>query len=74
MRPKEFGYEVIQDVHHSISYRNMHTGNMKVNNNILVAGKSFLIEDIYLLQKLNLRPEKKEKDKSENDKTRQTIH
>jgi len=63
MRPKEFGYEVIQDVHHSISYRNMHTGNMKVNNNILVAGKSFLIEDIYLLQKLNLRPEKKEKDK-----------
>jgi hypothetical protein len=63
MRPKEFGYEVIQDVHPSISYRNMSTGNMKVNDDVMVAGKSFLIEDIYLMQKLNLRPEKKDKDR-----------
>lgn len=63
MRPKEFGYEVIENVHPSISYRNMHTGIMKVNDNVLVASKKFLIEDIYLMQKLNLRPEKKDKDR-----------
>jgi hypothetical protein len=30
---------------------------------LLVASKEFLIEDIYLMQKLRLRPEKKEKDR-----------
>lgn len=63
MRPKEFGYEVVTDAKSSISYRNMNTGVMKVNDNILVASKEFLIEDIYLMQKLNLRPDKKDKDR-----------
>ena len=64
MRPREFGYEVVKDMSRpSISYRNMNTGNMKVNNKVMVASKEFLIEDIYLMQKLNLRPEKKDKDK-----------
>jgi hypothetical protein len=31
--------------------------------NILVASKKFLLEDLYLLNKLNLRPEKKSKDR-----------
>ena len=30
---------------------------------ISVAGRRFLIDDVYLMQKLGLRPEKKEKDK-----------
>ena len=64
MRPKEFGYEVVKDMTRpSISYMNMNTGNMKVNNKVMVASKEFLIEDIYLMQKLNLRPEKKDKDR-----------
>ena len=64
MRPGEFGYEVAKDVTKpSISYRNMNTGNMKVSDKVLVASKEFLVEDIYLMQKLNLRPEKKDKDR-----------
>ena len=64
MRPNEFGYEVVKDVTRpSISYRNMSTGNIKVNDKVMVASKEFLIEDIYLMQKLNLRPEKKDKDR-----------
>lgn len=64
MRPEEFGYEVMKDLTRpSISYRNMNTGNMKVNDKVMVASKAFLVEDIYLMQKLNLRPEKKDKDR-----------
>lgn len=64
MRPKEFGYEVVKDVTRpKISYRNMNTGNIKVSDKVMVASKEFLIEDIYLMQKLNLRPEKKHKDR-----------
>jgi hypothetical protein len=36
---------------------------VKINNNVMVASKEFLIEDIYLMHKLKLRPEKKEKDR-----------
>ena len=34
-----------------------------IDNRIYVAGKSFLIDDIYLMQNLGLRPEKREKDR-----------
>ena len=64
MRPKEFGYGVVKNVsRRGVSYRDMETGRVKVNNNIIVASKEFLIEDIYLMHKLKLRPEKKEKDR-----------
>lgn len=64
MRPEEFGYEVVKDATRpNISYRDMNTGNMKVSDKVMVASKEFLIEDIYLMQKLNLRPEKKDKDR-----------
>jgi hypothetical protein len=64
MRPKEFGYGVVKSASRKgITYRNMDTGRMKTNKNILVASKAFLIEDIYLMHKLKLRPEKKEKDR-----------
>lgn len=64
MRPKEFGYSVASTAsRRGISYRNMDTGRVKINNKVLVASKEFLIEDIYLMHKLKLRPEKKEKDR-----------
>ena len=63
MRPKEFGYEVVLSRRPGITYRNLNTGKMIKNNRVYLASKEFLIEDIYLMQKLNLRPEKKEKDR-----------
>lgn len=64
MRPKEFGYGVVESTYKAgISYRNMATGRVKINKDIVVASKAFLIEDIYLMHKLKLRPEKTEKDR-----------
>jgi len=63
MRPNEFGYEVIQTRKRGVTYRNQSTNKTIIDNRIYVAGKSFLIDDIYLMQKLGLRPEKREKDR-----------
>lgn len=63
MRPKEFGYEVVLSRRRGITYRNLETGKLVTNNKVYIASKEFLIEDIYLMQKLKLRPEKKEKDR-----------
>ena len=63
MRPKEFGYEVVLSRRKGITYRNINTGKLVTNNKVYIASKEFLIEDIYLMQKLRLRPEKKEKDR-----------
>ena len=63
MRPKEFGYEVVLSRRKGITYRNNETGKLVTNNKVYIASKEFLIEDIYLMQKLKLRPEKKEKDR-----------
>lgn len=63
MRPKEFGYEVALSKRRGITYRDVNTGKLINDKRPFVASKEFLIEDIYLMQKLNLRPEKKEKDR-----------
>ena len=63
MRPKEFGYDVARTKRRGIQYRNPVTNKIIKNKNVFVASKEFLIEDIYLMQKLRLRPEKKEKDR-----------
>lgn len=63
MRPNEFGYEVALTKKRGMVYRNHNTGKIINDKNILIASKEFLIEDIYLMQKLKLRPEKKEKDR-----------
>ena len=63
MRPKEFGYEVALSKRRGITYRDVNTGKLINDKRLFVASKEFLIEDIYLMQKLNLRPEKKEKDR-----------
>ena len=63
MRPKEFGYEVIESKKRGVTYRNKDTGTMVHDKRIYIAGRSFLLDDVYLMQKLGLRPEKKEKDR-----------
>jgi hypothetical protein len=63
MRPKEFGYEVALSKRRGITYRDAITGKLLSDKRLFVASKEFLIEDIYLMQKLRLRPEKKEKDR-----------
>ena len=63
MRPKEFGYGVVKNVaRKGVSYRNMKSGRVIFNTDVNVASKEFLVEDIYLMHKLKLRPEKKQKD------------
>jgi len=63
MRPKEFGYEVVLNRRKGITYINIETGKLVTRNDVYVASKEFLIEDIYLMSKLNLRPDKKQKDR-----------
>ena len=63
MRPDEFGYVVSFTKRKGITYRNVNTNKLIVNKDVFVASRDFLIEDIYLMQKLQLRPEKKEKDR-----------
>jgi len=63
MRPGEFGYEVIDTRRSGLTYMNRHSNKLVTDKNIYVAGKKFLVDDIYLMQKLGLRPEKKIKDK-----------
>lgn len=63
MRPGEFGYELIQTKKRGITYIDHDTGRFIRNNKVFVASKEFLLNDIYLMQKLGLRPEKKEKNR-----------
>jgi len=63
MRPKEFGYEVIDAKKLGVTYKNKDTGSIVHDKRLYVAGKRFLLDDVYLMQKLGLRPEKKEKDR-----------
>ena len=63
MRPREFGYDVIRTLKKGVTYRNAVTNKMIINKKIFVASKEFLIDDIYLMHTLKLRPEKKEKDR-----------
>ena len=63
MRPKEFGYEAIQSKKQGVTYKNKDTGAIVHDKRLYVAGKRFLLDDVYLMQKLGLRPEKKEKDR-----------
>ncbi len=50
MRPRELGYDVIYTA-------------KKTPSGLLVAGKDFLVTDLYLMQALKLRPQKAEKDR-----------
>ena len=63
MRPGEFGYEIIDTKRIGVTYMNQQSKKLVTDKNIYIAGKKFLVDDIYLMQKLGLRPEKKIKDK-----------
>jgi len=58
MRPGELGYDVAFDRIRGYTYPNF-----RYNPNIIIASKRFLLEDLYLMQSLGLRPDKKEKDR-----------
>lgn len=63
MRPGEFGYEVVESKQRGVVYKNKNTGSMIHDKRVYIAGKRFLFDDVYLMQKLGLRPEKREKDR-----------
>ena len=63
MRPGEFGFEVVETKKKGVTYRNRLTGTIIRDDRIYVAGRRFLLDDVYLMQKLGLRPEKREKDR-----------
>ena len=62
MRPGEVGYEVLHCQQKGITYTNPISGKIITNNNVYVAGKKFLLEDLYIMQSLGLRPWKKKTD------------
>ena len=74
MRPKEFGYEVVETKKPGITYRNKDTGAIVHDKRLSVAGRSFLLDDVYLMQKLGLRPEKKDKDRQRMYKLAKMIN
>lgn len=64
MRPGEFGYEVVESKDKTgVTYFNPINGKLIHDKKIIVARRQFLIDDIYLMQKLGLRPAKREKDR-----------
>jgi len=73
MRPREFGYDVIRTLKRGITYRNVNSNKMIINKKIFIASKEFLIDDIYLMYSLKLRPEKKEKDRQRLLRLAQTF-
>ena len=62
MRSNEFGFEATYTKDSGMNVRNPITKVTRYNKRILYASKKFLIEDIYYLQKFNLRPKKIKKD------------
>jgi hypothetical protein len=73
MRPREFGYDVIRTLKKGITYRNVNSNKMIINKKIFIASREFLIDDIYLMHSLKLRPEKKEKDRQRLIRLAQTF-
>jgi hypothetical protein len=62
MRPGEIGYEVVFSREKGLFYKKFGIDEMVYNKNILFADKRFLIEDLYIMNSLGLRPHKKKKD------------
>ena len=62
MRPYEFGYDVAFSRTQGYTYMNQNTGKITYNKDILVAGKKFLLDDLYIMKTLGLRPLKVKKD------------
>lgn len=63
MRPNEFGFEISKSKQKGIIYYDPTKKKQIHDKDVLIAGKKFLLEDVYILQTLGLRPEKIKKDK-----------
>lgn len=63
MRPHEFGYEIVDNQRKGVVYKDKNTGRLVNDKRIYIGGKRFLLDDVYEMQKLGLRPEKIDKDK-----------
>jgi hypothetical protein len=63
MRQKEFGFEAAFTRSKGLYITSPVTHKIIYDRGLMVASEKFLIEDIYALQKYNLRPTKKEKDR-----------
>ena len=63
MRPNEFGYEIVDNQKKGVTYKNKDTGSIVHDDRVFIGGKRFLLDDVYEMQKLGLRPEKVDKDK-----------
>lgn len=63
MRPGEFGYEIVDNQKKGVTFKNKDTGSIVHDNRTYIGGKRFLLDDVYEMQKLGLRPEKLDKDK-----------
>ena len=67
MRRGELGGRVIKGAVKGLNYTSI-TGRKIFNPNILVANKKYLIEDIYIMKSLGLRPHKVKKDRERMEK------
>ena len=74
MRPGEFGFDVLFKSQTSgITYINKNSGAIVNDRRVSIASRAFLIHDVVLMQELNLRPEKKKKDRVRLIKMAKTI-
>ena len=74
MRPGEFGFDVIfKKQTTGITYVNKNSGAVVHDKRVAIASKAFLIHDVVIMQELNLRPEKKAKDRARLVKLAQSI-
>ena len=63
MRPGEFGYDIGAKKNKGMFVRNPLTSKVQYISNIFIANKNFLINDLYIMHTLGLRPHKIEKDR-----------
>lgn len=63
MRPYELGYEVVLTRERGTHVVNPITDEILYYKNIMIASKLFLIEDLYIMKSLGLRPTKLKKDR-----------
>jgi len=74
MRPGEFGFDVIfKKQTTGITYVNRDSGAIVHDKRVAIASKAFLIHDVVIMQELNLRPEKKAKDRARLIRLAQAI-
>ena len=63
MRPYEIGYEVAFTRKRGLYVTHPITGDLVYHKNVMLASERFLIEDLYIMKSLGLRPSKVKKDR-----------